>query len=155
MRSHRHLQLHGRKPEWYDECVTEEELNGLRDRIGEEADLVRSMVDRQSDGLARLREHFEHGEFLALVSEKREAMESLAAGREAMKPLTDTWVKERHERNLRDDGVEAALAELQQAFESLRAVEDQLEGMATAYLARLTPDPGSVEDRILLHRTWT
>lgn len=135
--------------------MTEEELNGLRDRIGEEADLVRSMVDRQSDGLARLREHFEHTEFLALVAEKREAMESLAAGREAMKPLADIWVKERHERNLRDDGVEAALAELQQAFESLRAVEDQLEGMATAYLARLAPDPGTVEERILMHRTWS
>ncbi len=144
-----------RKPRWYDECVTEEELQALRERIGEEADLVRSMVDRQSDGLARLRERFEHEEFLALVREKREAMENLAAGREAMKPLADAWVKERHERDLRDVAVESALAELQQAFEALRNVEDQLEGMATAYLARLAPTTGSVEERILMHRTWT
>jgi hypothetical protein len=135
--------------------VTEEELQDLRVRIGEEAELVRSMVDRQADGLARLREHFEHQEFLALVQDKRESMQNLATGREAMKPLSEAWVKERQERDLHDQGVEEALAELQEAFESLRAVEDQLEGMATAYLARLAPDPGSVQDRILLHRTWT
>lgn len=135
--------------------MTEDELQDLRDRIGDEAELVRSMVERQTDGLARLREHFEHEEFLALVQDKREAMESLTAGREAMKALTEAWVKERHERDLRDEGVEAALANLQSAFEDLRTVEDQLEGMATAYLARLAPDNGSVQDRILMHRTWT
>jgi hypothetical protein len=135
--------------------VTEEELETLRERVGAEADLVRSMVDRQSEGLARLREHFEHGEFLALVSEKRAAMEALAQGRTQMKPLTEAWVKERQERDLRDPRVEQALGELQQAFEALRAVEDQMEGMATAYLARLAPSSGSVEERILLHRTWT
>jgi hypothetical protein len=135
--------------------VTEEELETLRERVGAEADLVRSMVDRQSEGLARLREHFEHEEFLALVSEKREAMEALAKGRVQMKPLTEAWVKERHDRDLRDPRVEQALGELQEAFESLRAVEDQMEGMATAYLARLAPASGSVEDRILMHRSWT
>lgn len=135
--------------------MTEEELQALRERIGAEADLVRSMVDRQSDGLARLREHFEHQEFLALVQEKREAMENLVAGREAMKPLADAWVKERHEYDLHDDAVESALSDLQGAFEELRSVEDQLEGMATAYLARLAPVTGSVEERILMHRTWT
>lgn len=135
--------------------MTEEELHDLRVRIGEEAELIRSMVDRQTDGLARLREHFEHQEFLFLVQDKRESMESLATSRVAMKPLTEAWVKGRHERDLHDEGVETALAELQGAFEALRAVEDQLEGMATAYLARLAPDPGSVQDRILLHRSWT
>lgn len=135
--------------------MTEEELETLRERVGAEADLVRSMVDRQSEGLARLREHFEHEEFLALVSEKRAAMEALAQGRAQMKPLTEAWVKERHDRDLRDPRVEQALGELQQAFDALRAVEDQMEGMATAYLARLAPSSGSVEDRILLHRTWT
>lgn len=135
--------------------MTEDELQDLRDRIGDEAELVRSMVERQADGLARLRERFEHEEFLALVQDKREAMENLTAGREAMKALTEAWVKERHERDLRDEGVESALSDLQRAFDDLRAVEDQLEGMATAYLARLAPDAGSVQDRILMHRTWS
>jgi len=135
--------------------VTEEELQTLRERVGAEADLVRNMVDRQSDGLARLKEHFEHEEFLALVADKRQAMEALAEGRAAMRPLAETWVKERHERDLKDEAVEAALAELQRAFEDLRGVEDQLEGMATAYLARLAPATGSVEDRIRMHRSWT
>lgn len=135
--------------------MTEDDLQDLRDRIGEEAELVRSMIDRQTDGLARLRDRFEHQDFLALVQDKRTSMENLAAGREAMRHLAEAWVKERQERDLRDDGVENALAELQQAFDSLRAVEDQLEGMATAYLAKLAPDSGSVEDRILMHRTWT
>lgn len=144
-----------RKPGWYDRSVTEEELQILRDRVGAEADLVRSMVDRQSEGLARLKDNFEHEEFLALVADKRESMDALAKGRAQMRPLTESWVKERHERDLRDAALESALADLQSAFEELRAVEDQLEGMATAYLARLAPSSGSVEDRILIHRSWT
>ncbi|MCB9496507.1 MAG: hypothetical protein H6686_06430 [Fibrobacteria bacterium] len=135
--------------------MTEQELETLRERVGAEAELVRAMVDRQSEGLARLSEHFEHQEFLALVADKRTAMEALSEGREAMKPLTEAWVRERHEHDLRDPGVEEALADLQNAFEALRGVEDQLEGMATAYLARLAPPETSVEDRILLHRSWT
>lgn len=135
--------------------VTDEELQILRDRVGAEADLVRSMVDRQSEGLARLKDNFEHEEFLALVADKRESMDALAKGRAQMRPLTESWVKERHERDLRDAALESALADLQAAFEELRAVEDQLEGMATAYLARLAPSSGSVEDRILIHRSWT
>lgn len=143
------------KPRWYDRSVTEEELQTLRDRVGAEADLVRSMVDRQSEGLARLKDNFEHEEFLALVADKRQSMDTLAQGRVQMRPLTETWVKERHERDLRDEPLESALADLQAAFEELRAVEDQLEGMATAYLAKLAPASGSVEDRILMHRSWT
>ena len=130
-------------------------LQELRDRIAREADLVEDMARFQSEGLRALRVRFAHADFVELVSRKRETMASLSEGREAMRPLTAAWIRERTENGLADEGVESELARLKTAFDEVRAVEDELEAMATAYLARAAEQPGAIEDRIRLHRSWT
>jgi len=133
--------------------VTVEQLEEFRARIEREADLVEEMAEVQEAGLEALRERFVHSEFLRMVVGKREAMESLAQGREAMRPLTQEWIRSRAQDGLSDPGVESALSRLRQAFDRVRLAEDEIEAMATAYLARAGADTGSVEDRIRLHRS--
>lgn len=130
-------------------------LQDLRDRIAQEADLVEDMARFQTEGLVGLRARFIHSEFSDLVARKRETMERLAEGREAMRPLTAAWIKARGETDLTDAGVEDELHRLKQAFDAVRSVEDELEAMATAYLAKTAEAPGDIEDRIRLHRSWT
>lgn len=130
-------------------------LQELRDRIAAEADLVEEMADFQTEGLGSLRSRFVHADFSELVSRKRETMERLAQGREAMRPLTAAWIKARTEDGLTDPDVEAELSRLRGAFDRVRSVEDELEAMATAYLARSAGDQGQIEDRIRLHRSWS
>lgn len=130
-------------------------LIDLRDRIAREADLVEEMAQFQSEGLAGLRTRFVHADFSDLVTRKREAMEKLARGREEMRPLTSAWIKARTEEGLTDPDLESELARLKAAFDTVRSVEDELEAMATAYLARTAEEPGQIEDRIRLHRSWT
>jgi len=135
--------------------VTPEMLQELRNRIAREADLVEEMADFQTEGLVSLRTRFVHSDFSDLVARKRQAMENLATGREAMRPLTAAWIKERTEDGLTDSEVESELARLKDAFDRVRSVEDELEAMATAYLARSAGEPAPIEDRIRLHRSWT
>jgi len=130
-------------------------LIDLRERIAQEADLVEEMIQFQSEGLVVLRTRFVHSDFSDLVVRKREAMERLAQGREAMRPLTAAWIKARTEAGLTDPELESELERLKTAFDTVRAVEDELEAMATAYLARSAEDPGQLDDRIRLHRSWT
>jgi hypothetical protein len=130
-------------------------LMELRDRIAQEADLVEEMAQFQSEGLVGLRTRFVHSDFSDLVARKRETMERLAQGREAMRPLTAAWIKARSEEGLADPGMESELALLKNAFDTVRQVEDELEAMATAYLARTAEAPGHLDDRIRLHRSWT
>ena len=130
-------------------------LHELRDRIAVEADLVEEMADFQTEGLEALRSRFAHADFSDLVARKRETMERLAQGREAMRPLTAAWIRERTEEGLTDPEVEAELSRLKDAFDRVRSVEDELEAMATAYLARSAGDQGRIEDRIRLHRSWS
>jgi hypothetical protein len=133
--------------------VTVEQLEEFRSRIEGEADLVEEMAEVQESGLDALRERFVHSEFQRMVVEKREAMESLAQGREAMRPLSQEWIRARSQDGLSDPEVESALVRLRQAFDRVRLAEDEIEAMATAYLARVGADTGSVEDRIRLHRS--
>lgn len=135
--------------------MTPQSLQQLRDHIAREADLVEEMADYQSDGLETLRARFVHEEFTGLVLRKRETMDLLGKGREAMRPLTEVWIRERTTENLSDPEVEAELARLKSAFDRVRSVEDELEAMATAYLARSAGDQGPIEDRIRLHRSWS
>lgn len=130
-------------------------LQELRSRIAREADLVEEMADFQAEGLASLRVRFVHSDFADLVVRKRDTMRLLGEGREEMRPLTAAWIRERAEENLADPEVESELARLKTAFDRVRAVEDELEAMATAYLARSAGDQGPIEDRIRLHRSWT
>lgn len=127
----------------------------LRDRIAQEADLVEEMAQFQSEGLVGLRTRFVHSDFSDLVARKRETMERLALGREAMRPLTAAWIKARTEEGLTDPDLESELARLKAAFDTVREVEDEIEAMATAYLARSAEEPGHLDDRIRLHRSWT
>lgn len=127
----------------------------LRDRIAQEADLVEEMAQFQSEGLVGLRTRFIHADFSDLVARKRETMERLAQGREAMRPLTAAWIKARTDENLTDPALESQLERLKTAFDTVRQVEDELEAMATAYLARTAEAPGHLDDRIRLHRSWT
>ena len=130
-------------------------LQELSDRIAEEADLVEEMADFQTEGLAVLRIRFIHADFSELLARKRESMDRLAQGREAMRPLTAAWIKARTDSDLSDPAVETELSRLKQAFDRVRAVEDELEAMATGYLAHSASDQGHIEDRIRLHRSWT
>lgn len=127
----------------------------LRDRIAREADLVEEMAQFQSEGLVGLRTRFVHSDFSDLVARKRESMERLAQGREAMRPLTAAWIKARTEEGLTDPDLESELARLKAAFDTVREVEDELEAMATGYLAHTAEAPGDLDDRIRLHRSWT
>jgi len=135
--------------------VTPESLQQLRDHIAREADLVEEMADYQTDGLEALRARFVHEDFSGLVQRKRETMEMLGKGREEMRPLTEAWIRGRSTENLSDPDVEAELARLKAAFDRVRSVEDELEAMATAYLAKSAGDQGPIEDRIRLHRSWS
>lgn len=135
--------------------VTEDELVEFRRRVEREADLVEDMAERQIAGLESLRSRFLHHEFHELVQAKRDAMNELAAGREAMRPLANEWIRARAEDGLSDPEAELALDRLRHAFEGVRRAEDEMEAMATAYLAKVGSDTGSVEDRIRLHRSWT
>lgn len=116
---------------------------------------MEEMAQAQEEGLRALRERFSHEEFLEMVRRKREAMEALAQGRQAMRPLSQEWIRCRTEQGLSDQAVESCLARCRDAFDRIRASEDEIEGMATAYLARVASESGSVEDRIRLHRTWS
>lgn len=136
-------------------CVTPESLQQLRDHIAREADLVEEMAGYQTEGLDALRTRFSHEDFSGLVQRKRETMELLASGREAMRPLTEAWIRSRTTDNLSDAEVESELARLKAAFDRVRSVEDELEAMATAYLAKSAGDQGPIEDRIRLHRSWS
>jgi len=127
----------------------------LRERIAHEADLVEDMAQFQAQGLASLRVRFVHSDFSDLVVRKREAMDRLARGREDMRPLTTAWIKARTDEGLTDPDLESELSRLKSAFDTVREVEDELEAMATAYLARTAEDPGQLDDRIRLHRSWT
>ena len=135
--------------------VTVEEIEEFRSLVENEADLVEEMAEVQTNGLAALRERFTHDQFQELVSGKRAAMERLVQGRERMRPLSQAWIKARAENGLTDAEAEAALSRLRAAFDKVRLAEDEIEGMATAYLARTGSEGGSMEDRIRLHRSWT
>jgi len=134
--------------------VTVEQLDEFRACVEDEAALVEEMALAQTTGLERLREQFIHSEFTELVERKREAMLSLTTGRERMKPLIQEWIRARTQESLSDERVESALARLKEAFDRVREAEDEIEGMATAYLARAGAEGGTVEDRIRLHRSW-
>jgi hypothetical protein len=135
--------------------VNGEQLETFRHLLEAEVDLVEAMADSQTDGLESLRERFVHEEFLRMVQAKREGMEHLAKSREAMRPLTAAWIQARNNANFSDPEVEASLERLRFAFDRVRSAEDEIEAMATAYLARVASDSGSVEERIRLHRSWT
>jgi hypothetical protein len=135
--------------------VTVEEIEEFRSLVENEADLVEEMAEVQTNGLEALRDRFTHTQFQELVTRKRDAMEQLAQGRERMRPLAQTWIRARTDAGLSDPEAEAALSRLREAFDRVRLAEDEIEAMATAYLARTGSDGGSVEDRIRLHRSWS
>jgi len=135
--------------------VTVDEIEEFRSLVEIEADLVEEMAEVQTNGLEALRERFTHDQFHELVGRKRESMELLVQGRERMRPLSQAWIQARTESGLSDPEAEAALSRLRQAFDRIRLAEDEIEAMATAYLARTGSDGGSMEDRIRLHRSWT
>jgi len=135
--------------------VNGEELETFRQLLDAEVDLVEGMAESQTEGLEILRARFVHEEFLRMVQTKREGMERLAQSREAMRPFTSAWIQARNQSGFSDPGVEASLDRLRMAFDRVRAAEDEIEAMATAYLARVAGDSGSVEERIRLHRSWT
>jgi hypothetical protein len=135
--------------------VTVEQLDEFRAGVEEEAALVEEMAEAQAAGLELLRERFAHAEFASLVERKRETMARLADGRSRMKPLIGEWIRARTEDGLSDAVAETALARLKEAFDRVREAEDEIEAMATAYLARTGAEGGTVEDRIRLHRSWS
>ena len=135
--------------------VTEEEIEEFRSLVENEADLVEEMAEVQTNGLEALRERFTHDQFQELVGRKRESMERLVQGRERMRPLSQAWIKARTETGFSDPEAESALSRLRTAFDKVRQAEDEIEAMATAYLARTGSEGGTVEDRIRLHRSWT
>lgn len=134
--------------------MTVEEIEEFRSLVEIEADLVEEMAEVQTSGLEALRERFTHAQFQELVTSKRDSMERLAQGRERMRPLSQAWIQARAEGGLTDPEAEAALSRLRGAFDKVRLADDEIEAMATAYLARAGSDGGSVEDRIRLHRSW-
>jgi hypothetical protein len=135
--------------------VTEEQIEEFRSLVENEADLVEEMAEVQTNGLEALRERFTHVQFQELVCQKRDAMARLTQGRESMRPLAQAWIKARTENGFSDTEAESALSRLREAFDRVRLAEDEIEAMATAYLARTGSEGGSVEDRIRLHRSWT
>lgn len=135
--------------------VTVEQIEEFRSLVENEADLVEEMAEVQANGLEALRERFTHVQFQDLVVQKRDSMERLAHGRERMRPLSQAWIQARIENGLSDPQAEAALSRLRQAFDRVRRADDEIEAMATAYLARAGSESGSVEDRIRLHRSLT
>jgi len=135
--------------------VTLEEIEEFRSLVENAADLVEEMAEVQTNGLEALRERFTHVQFQELVVQKRDSMERLVRGRERMRPLSQAWIQARTENGLSDPEVEAGLSRLRRAFDRVRLAEDEIEAMATAYLARTGSDAGSMEDRIRLHRSWT
>lgn len=154
--------MRGRR-KWHDEIwrgiispVTVEQIEEFRGLVEQEADLVEEMAEVQTAGLEALRERFSNAEFQEMVVRKRESMELLGQARERMRPLSQEWIRARAEDDLSDPELESSLARLRLAFDRVRAADDEIEGMATAYLARAgSSEGGSVEDRIRLHRSWT
>ena len=134
--------------------MTVEQLEEFRTGVEAEATLVEEMAETQAAGLELLRVRFAHTEFSELVERKRESMQRLSEGREGMRPLIQEWIRARTEDGLSDPAAEASLERLRVAFERVREAEDEIEAMATAYLARVGAENGTVEDRIRLHRSW-
>lgn len=132
-----------------------EQLENFRRLLETEVELVEEMAASQTDGLEALRERFVHEEFLRMVQAKRDGMERLAKSREAMRPLSSAWIQARNQAGFSDPEVETSLERLRDAFDRVRSAEDEIEAMATAYLARVAGETGSVEERIRLHRSWT
>lgn len=135
--------------------MTVEDLETFRQLLEAEAELVEDMAQSQAEGLEVLRERFVHEEFLRMVQTKREGMERLAKSREAMRPLSASWIQAKNQAGFSDAQVESSLERLRLAFDRVRSAEDEIEAMATAYLARVAGDSGSVEERIRLHRSWS
>lgn len=154
-RKWRILHWHDGNRKGYAQCVNGEQLETFRHLLEAEADLVEGMADSQAEGLETLRERFVHEEFLRMVQAKREGMDQLAKSREAMRPLTAAWIQARNNAGFSDPEVESSLERLRSAFDRVRSAEDEIEAMATAYLARVAGETGSVEERIRLHRSWT